>query len=112
MSDVIVCGRGAGDVRETPDSPRHEGHPDGTGHRLLIAYATSAYYSPTIRCECGDQWADGEMFARPFRRGWRQAAQAEFVERWETARPVGTRPIYSDDAMLTGWRTSTQGDTP
>lgn len=43
-------------------------------------YGTSYYC-----CKCGDSWCDGEMYPRPFARGWRKSAVRRARELWDQA---------------------------
>lgn len=36
-------------------------------------------------CGCGDQWADGELVERPFKRGWRRENTARARATWPEA---------------------------
>jgi hypothetical protein len=71
--------------------------------RRIMREPNSPYYAPDFTCECGDVWdMDEGLFTRPFRRGWRQEAQARFTERWEKAAPEGTEVFRDDDGYITG----------
>lgn len=99
MSAPIICG-GSVYVRAAGQCHGLCGKPDA---RLVIAYPESGWYAPIVYCECGDMWGEEGLFPRPFARGWRQRKQTQFVARWDTAHPEGTKPVYDDgDHMLTG----------
>jgi hypothetical protein len=34
---------------------------------------------------CGDEWADGERFERPFKRGWRDIRRSKLAVEWSNA---------------------------
>ena len=70
--------------------------------RQLVTHPTSGWYAPSTKCACGDEWAEGELMPRPFRRGWRQEAQRKFEKAWAAAHPEGVRPVYDEDAMFVG----------
>lgn len=77
--------------------------------RLLVREPNSPWWGADIRCECGDSWSDGELHGRPFRKGWRTAAQATFEAEWITALPEGTQALREwrdgeDLGYLTGVR--------
>jgi hypothetical protein len=36
-------------------------------------------------CRCGDGWCDGELYERPFARGWRKRAIARHRRMWDEA---------------------------
>ncbi len=47
-----------------------------------------AYYGALVTCcACGEQWSDGEMCPRPFRRGWRDEAAARARAEWKAVQP-------------------------
>lgn len=51
---------------------------------MVVRY--EAYYGlTTYCCRCGDSWQDGEMFPRPFQRGWRKAAIRRYRKLWDQA---------------------------
>lgn len=46
------------------------------------------WYGPSSTClRCGDKWADGELLARPFARGWRQRNIDNARKTWRRATP-------------------------
>jgi hypothetical protein len=52
------------------------------------------WYDATTWCtKCGESWAGGQMFPRPFQRGWRRKAQ-----QW--ARTLWDRATYGDPPSL------------
>lgn len=53
--------------------------------RSIIAHSDSPYYGSVIYCECGDSWDEDGRRKRPFRRGWREEAKAQFEKRWAEA---------------------------
>ena len=80
VGGVIVCGPPAGVYNRSI-------LPCGAckrRHRFIVRW-DGAWYGYTFFGGCGDRWADGEMYPRPFRRGWRKKAQAEFRRQWEHA---------------------------
>lgn len=55
-----------------------------SGSWIVNSVSSSAYWGGASTCtNCGDCWADGEMVARPFLRGWRQKSIADAVRHWE-----------------------------
>lgn len=52
----------------------------------------ASYYGTTWHClGCGDRWQDGERGYRPYARGWREKAIAEYREAWSRI-PAGLSP--------------------
>lgn len=79
------------------------GPPPGVYHRRILACPVcerrrrhiirwdGAWYGTTVYCACGDRWQDGSLGYRPFVKGWRKKAQAEFRAMWDNAAP---RDLY------------------
>ena len=69
-------------------------------HRFVVQW-DGAWYGYTLFGACGDKWADGEMYPRPFKRGWRKKAQARFRAMWDNAatRESFERYVRADRAM-------------
>jgi len=91
VTTVIICGASRAAVRRRvlpcPVCKRRRRH--------VIYYDWSPYYAPRIQCvACGDQWEDGELLARPFRRGWRKEAIAKAKHAWHNA---GIGPVRRDE---------------
>jgi hypothetical protein len=93
---VVICGPGGVVVQERWTCPECKAE----NARLLTRWPNSAYYGPMHSCECGDEFADGYRLERPFARGWRAKARAEFEKDWPDALPEGTQPNYTRDAWL------------
>jgi hypothetical protein len=54
------------------------------GRRTECVVTVYLWYSPQIACaRCGESWSDGQMFERPFARGWRKQAQARVRKLWD-----------------------------
>lgn len=88
---VIVCGPPAGvykrrSLKSCPECGRES---------RAIERWDGAWYGVTDYCECGDRWQDGERTPRPFRRGWRKEAQAQFERMWEAAAPDDLYEAYT-----------------
>ena len=78
------------------------------GARIVRHESGSPWYAPWWTCvECGDSWSEGELAARPFRRGWRAQAQSDALRDWESAPQLGTkvRRDWSEDGggYITGY---------
>ncbi len=43
------------------------------------------YGVSTYCCKCGDSWQDGELYPRPFARGWRTKAVRRHRTLWDEA---------------------------
>lgn len=99
---VIVCGGTVVQLRVPGQCQGLCAKPDA---RRLVAYDANPYYDPTVTCECGDSWSGGQLAERPFRRGWRKAAQARFEADWEKAAPEGSRVLRDDEHYVTGVET-------
>lgn len=53
-----------------------------------------AWYGTTLYCcKCGDSWCDGELYPRPFARGWRRAAVKKHRKLWDQATHAGPPPL-------------------
>lgn len=91
-TNVIVCGPPGVYRRAILDCPACDRR-----HRFVISW-DGAWYGQTYYGSCGDKWQDGEMYPRPFQRGWRQKAQADFRRRWDYAasRPLFERYVTAD----------------
>ncbi|MGZ4519732.1 MAG: hypothetical protein ACXVXW_04855 [Mycobacteriaceae bacterium] len=62
-------------------------------HRFIVRW-DGAWYGTTLYGSCGDTWMDGEMCPRPFVKGWRNKAQAEFRAMWDSAAPAALYARY------------------
>lgn len=63
----------------------------------VVSYPGSPYYGPDTTCTCcGDKWSDGELWERPFQRGWRQESIAAAAADWEAACDC---PVERDDDL-------------
>lgn len=102
MTQVIVCGGTVAQIRTVGQCYGLCAKPDA---RRVVAYDASPYYDPTTACECGDQWSTEGLMERPFRRGWRKAAQARFEAAWAKAAPEGSRVVRDDEQYVTGVET-------
>lgn len=57
------------------------------------------WYGWTVTClGCGDRWQDGELGARPFKRGWRREAIAAAKKAWAAA-PHGRPAKFTEDEL-------------
>jgi hypothetical protein len=66
---------------------------------IVSSVSSSAWWGSINTCtNCGDSWGDGQLMARPFLRGWRQASIARAVEAWEQS--CGCRTEWDDDFIL------------
>lgn len=83
---------------------------EGRRRRHVIAYPSSPWYPPTVRCcGCGDAWSgDGELLERPFRPRWREEAIRKHKAMWDRATsgpPPSLRELapemFDDDAEVT-----------
>lgn len=102
MSTVIICG---GTVAQIRTVGQCQGLCRKPTARRIVAFDASPYYDPTVTCECGDSWSSGELMERPFRRGWRKAAQVRFEADWEKAAPEGSQVVRDDEHYVTGVET-------
>jgi hypothetical protein len=79
-----VCGPPQGIVRRSvqhcPTCQRRR--------RFVVRWGGAWHGSSVTCCACGDSWADGERYPRPFRRGWRKDATARARAAWVAALPV------------------------
>ena len=58
---------------------------EGRRRRMVQKYG-GLWYGDDLTClGCGDAWADGERYARPFARGWRQKQIARARADWDRA---------------------------
>lgn len=71
--------------------------------RRRMVTTLEGFYGSTTGClGCGDQWSDGEMWGRPFARGWRERAKAQLREKWanamtrEEALAANNRHLFGD----------------
>lgn len=66
------------------------------GRRTECVVTTYLWHEPRVQCvRCGEGWAGGVMFERPFARGWRKQAQARARALWD-ATPYGPFPSLSE----------------
>lgn len=90
----------------------------GVEQARVVSYESgSPWYPPRLTCaECGDSWSDGMLAERPFRRGWRKAAQAQALADWNAAPQLGTRVArdWSEDGggYITGYLFPWEVDEP
>jgi hypothetical protein len=89
VGDVIICGPPPGvyirRIAVCGECKRR--------HRFIVQW-DGAWYGTTSYGSCGDRWSDGEMWGRPFERGWREKAQKRFREMWENAAPKDLYRAY------------------
>jgi hypothetical protein len=73
-------------------------------HRFVIRW-DGAWYGTTDYGSCGDSWQEDWMRPRPFERGWRKKAQAEFRAMWDHAAPRNLYEQYvrADREMYAPW---------
>lgn len=102
MSGVIICG---GTVARIRTVGQCHGLCRKSDARRIVAFDASPYYDPTVTCECGDSWSTEGLEARPFRRGWRKAAQVRFEADRDKAAPEGSQVVRDDEHYVTGVET-------
>lgn len=93
---IIVCG---GTVHYRRCIRPCWGSCEGARRRVVLAYDHSPYYDAIATCcHCGDRWSDGELWPRPFMRGWRAKSVASARQHWGqgTAGP----PARDEDGYL------------
>ena len=94
LPGVVICGPGGVVVRKPGKCSGLCGKDEA---RRIVRYPNSAYYGPTVLCECGDGWSDGFLHERPFLRGWRKREQERFEKDWADALPEGAEALYGMD---------------